>query len=299
MISSTVAAVVVTYNRINLLKRTIASLNTQQHALSSIIVINNSSTDGTKEWLKEQPELIVLELENRGGAFGFYTGIKEAYSRGFEWIWCMDDDGYPDKFALQELFRYKHHSPCVMNSLVLDEDNHDLMSFKIGNYTHRRDIVESELINGEANFFNGTFLHYEIIKDVGFPLSDLVIWGDESEYFNRIKYAYKFPLFTVISSLHYHPSAGKNFYLKNWDVKIDWRPYFFVRNKIFVYSSRYKYQFFIYGYYLLFLIVFLGTIILFQRQQHAIKLKLFFIAAIDGLKKNTSKSILDIKNLSS
>ena len=39
MISSTVAAVVVTYNRINLLKRTIASLNTQQHALSSIIVI--------------------------------------------------------------------------------------------------------------------------------------------------------------------------------------------------------------------------------------------------------------------
>ena len=48
-----IIAVVVTYNRIELLKRTVRCLQ-QNKPVSSIVVVNNGSTDATAEWLKTQ-----------------------------------------------------------------------------------------------------------------------------------------------------------------------------------------------------------------------------------------------------
>ena len=97
-----VVAVVVTYNRLKLLKRNIACLR-QNVPVSSIVVVNNGSTDGTAEWLKTQDDLVVLEQENVGGAGGFYTGIEHAYRMGAEWVWCMDDDVFPRADCLEKL----------------------------------------------------------------------------------------------------------------------------------------------------------------------------------------------------
>ena len=51
-----VLVVIVTFNRIELLKRSIESVRANQPF--GIIVINNGSTDGTKEWLDSQPDLM-------------------------------------------------------------------------------------------------------------------------------------------------------------------------------------------------------------------------------------------------
>ena len=77
-----IIAVVVTYNRRELLKRNIHSLRQQDSPLSAIVVVNNGSTDGTAEWLAEQHDLKVISQENVGGSGGFYTGIREAYDMG-------------------------------------------------------------------------------------------------------------------------------------------------------------------------------------------------------------------------
>ena len=58
-------AVVVTFNRLELLKRNIDSLR-QNHPIERIIVVNNGSTDGTREWLSEQSDLLVITQENVG-----------------------------------------------------------------------------------------------------------------------------------------------------------------------------------------------------------------------------------------
>ena len=50
-----VATVVVTYNRLSYLKNLIESLRQQTYTDNHIIVINNSSTDGTAEWLAVGP----------------------------------------------------------------------------------------------------------------------------------------------------------------------------------------------------------------------------------------------------
>lgn len=65
-----VVAVVVTYNRRELLKRNLSCLRANR-PVQSIVVVNNGSTDGTTEWLKEQKDLIVIHQENVGGSGGF------------------------------------------------------------------------------------------------------------------------------------------------------------------------------------------------------------------------------------
>ena len=77
-----IIAVVVTYNRLELLKRNIDCLR-QNTPLTSIVVVNNGSTDGTTQWLAAQPDLQVINQENVGGSGGFYTGIEYAYKAGF------------------------------------------------------------------------------------------------------------------------------------------------------------------------------------------------------------------------
>ena len=71
-----VGIVVVTYNRLALLKEAIDSLRNQIYTNREIVVVNNGSTDGTQEWLNAQKDIIVNTQQNLGGAGGLFTGVK-------------------------------------------------------------------------------------------------------------------------------------------------------------------------------------------------------------------------------
>ena len=101
-----IAAIVVTYNRLNMLKENIDSLKKQTEQNFDILLIDNNSTDGTKKYIKELNDEKIIYIntgKNIGGAGGFYTGVKEAIKRGYEYAWLMDDDTIPYEDALEEL----------------------------------------------------------------------------------------------------------------------------------------------------------------------------------------------------
>ncbi len=95
----TVAAVVVTYNRLEKLKTVLDSLEAQTHAPAQIFVIDNASTDGTAAFLLERewtlPFEVVTMSTNSGGAGGFAEGMVKGYASGADHVWIMDDDCYP------------------------------------------------------------------------------------------------------------------------------------------------------------------------------------------------------------
>ena len=103
-----VVAIVVTYNRKDLLVTVINALLNQSMACD-IIIIDNASTDGTKDYLEEQsfnanPRVNYLYMtENLGGSGGFYEGIKKALQGQWKWFWLMDDDAIPESEALRNL----------------------------------------------------------------------------------------------------------------------------------------------------------------------------------------------------
>src|SRR3954469_22083387 len=106
-----VCAVVVTYNRVELLRECLTALEAQSRPLDRILVIDNKSSDGTPDMVRaEHPGVELVELpENRGGAGGFYEGTRRAYEDGFDWLRLMDGDPNPTQTLLAILLLSPAH----------------------------------------------------------------------------------------------------------------------------------------------------------------------------------------------
>ena len=98
--------VIVTYNRLSLLKECVEHAINQTIPATKIIIIDNSSTDGTKEYLKifknDKRFVISNETENLGGAGGFAKGIRLANQEDLEWIMLIDDDAILDYDCMEK-----------------------------------------------------------------------------------------------------------------------------------------------------------------------------------------------------
>ena len=106
-----IVAIIVTYNRKELLKESILSFFQQTYQNFSIYIIATASTDGTYEYINDMLDNDRLYYfntgKNLGGAGGFSFGIKEAVQHGFSYLWIMDDDTLPKPTALEELLAAK------------------------------------------------------------------------------------------------------------------------------------------------------------------------------------------------
>ena len=289
-----VIAVIVTYNRQALLAGCIAALKTQTRKIDSILVINNGSTDETGMWLRKQQDIDHISQENVGSGGGFYTGIKTAYERGFNWIWLMDDDGFPKEDALEKLLEDDNEELLLRNCAVINKDDKKSFVWKTLHYKSI-DEVNSRIIPNIAHPFNGTLLHRRIVERVGFPNPKLFLWGDETEYYYRIIKKNAIPFCTITDSIHYHPPTSFS-YKQEWDYESGWKMYYYIRNRYHVHRSKfYPYFPFALCMYLGFLLAFACITLLYQKQD-AFK-KLVFIAwpAKDALLDNfeaTPASIL-------
>ncbi|MGC9121183.1 MAG: glycosyltransferase family 2 protein [Sulfurihydrogenibium sp.] len=151
----TVCAVVVTYNRKQLLIECLESLRKQTRPVQGIYLIDNASTDGTPDLLLEkgyinelppkslnepwEKEFEIKNLtdgnpirlhyvrmhENTGGAGGFHEGVKRAYEKRYDWLWLMDDDAEPKEDALEILSLYFKEDNVVglAGSVILPDGN--------------------------------------------------------------------------------------------------------------------------------------------------------------------------------
>lgn len=104
-----IGALVLTYNRQELLARCLEAIAGQSRAPDAAIVLDNGSTDGTADYLRARgrPELARVAAfrveRNLGSAAGFDLLFRIAYRRGYDWLWCMDDDVVAEPSALEEL----------------------------------------------------------------------------------------------------------------------------------------------------------------------------------------------------
>jgi GT2 family glycosyltransferase len=107
-----VCAVVVTYNRCELLRACLTALLAQTRPLDRILVVDNASSDGTPELLaREFPTVDARRLaRNEGGTGGFHEGMKAAAADA-EWLWLLDDDTVARPDALERLLAGVERAP--------------------------------------------------------------------------------------------------------------------------------------------------------------------------------------------
>ena len=106
MTAETVAIVVVTHNRAELLDRMLEGLARLERPADAVIVVDNASTDETAAVLRRcalHGLQAVRSEQNLGGAGGFHLGMRTAYEQGFDRIWLMDDDVIPAPDCLSVL----------------------------------------------------------------------------------------------------------------------------------------------------------------------------------------------------
>jgi rhamnopyranosyl-N-acetylglucosaminyl-diphospho-decaprenol beta-1,3/1,4-galactofuranosyltransferase len=208
-----IAAVIVTYNRLELLKRCVKAVLAQSRAPDEVLVVNNGSTDGTQEWLAQESGLIVITQKNLGSAGGFHTGFKHALDRGHDWVWCMDDDGVAAPDCLEQLLKPDDGHFDFRSPMVLSIEDPARLAFELlpkgatANITTKveaRETAIDGLLPGIATPFNGTLINRLLLLDVGLPLVDLFIWGDEVEFQLRAEKA-GHGVGIVTSSEFYHP----------------------------------------------------------------------------------------------
>lgn len=237
-----IVAVVVTYNRRELLKRNIHCLRANT-PVSSIVVVNNGSTDGTAEWLDTQQDLTVIHQGNVGGSGGFHRGIEYAYQAGAEWIWCMDDDVFPRTDCMEHLLPYMTEPHVgILAPRRLMEGQIFTNDFQRVNLTNPfasmyQQKLKKQVVNAPVEIcgtaFEGLCIRREAVEKIGLPNKELFIFCDDTDYCLR----------TVLAGFRilYIPSAlmdkEKFFSNDNWEErskKKKWKRFYQVRNSTYL-----------------------------------------------------------------
>jgi GT2 family glycosyltransferase len=112
-----IAIVIVTWNKLlglQLLLEDIQQLQSIDSQLD-IYVIDNASTDGTSDWLRDSQSnvKVIRTVQNCGGSGGFSLGLKTASELDYSYIWLLDDDVRLDTNALIELVAVLENQPAI------------------------------------------------------------------------------------------------------------------------------------------------------------------------------------------
>lgn len=223
---SNVAALVVTYNRKELLVECLGAIAVQEFSPTSIVVVDNASTDGTGELFADGGEYADVPglhyfrmAENLGGAGGFKEGIRRCMETGCDWIWLMDDDCIAQPDTLAELVaalpsaakrcsEVSFLASCVVGPAgepmnVPAVDTRPTENGYADWYLDLRDgIVEIE----RATFVS-LLINARAVEKLGLPIGSFFIWGDDSEYTVRLTHHYG-PAYLVGSSVVLHKRAN-------------------------------------------------------------------------------------------
>jgi GT2 family glycosyltransferase len=292
-----IAAVVVTHNRKKLLKECLQALLVQTHPLDEIIVIDGASSDGTDKMIKNEfPQVSYIRLERDEGASAcFHEGMKNAYVKGYEWIWIMDDDAEPRKNTLEELVKNTNLENAVVLTPVVVNEFNEIQKYHRGYLSFGMFSLSQKPLPKEKYFskfpveitftsFVGPLINRKAINDIGFPRKDFYIHHDDVEYCIRLAKIGKIYLIPQAVMLH-KQREEKRFLSRKIHVpyKDLWKYYYGIRNIIYLrrkYCTN-KLTFISKELFLLFCRII--AIVLFE--DHKIKRLRFYISALtDGLR---------------
>ncbi|MFR8255336.1 MAG: glycosyltransferase family 2 protein [Ruthenibacterium sp.] len=241
-----IAAIVVTYNRKELLHQCIEKLLAQQKAACDILIVDNASTDGTgaevQAFAKHQPHLFYRNTgANLGGAGGFNFGVRWAVETGYSYLWLMDDDTLPCPNALAELWNAHkqlqgNYGWLSSKCLWLDGA---LCPMNIQRATPFQEIKSfaQPLVPAQMASFVSLFLKAETVRKFGLPIKEFFIWTDDWEFTRRISRA--LPSYVIADSTVVHAMKEN----KESNIAIDSserinRYYYAFRNEAYVFRRE-------------------------------------------------------------
>lgn len=252
-----IAAVVVTYNRRQLLRECVEALLRCSKSVDIFVIDNDDSKKvGILKSSKDRKAQPMYRYmcngrvryyalgKNLGGAGGFCYGIKTAYRQGYEYFWLMDDDTIIDLDTLPELLLagetvggnwgylsslalWEDGTPCLMNHHKPAKD-----------WEQSKEFLKNGIIKIQMATFVSFLVKREVIEKVGLPYKEYFIWGDDTEYSSRIAEFY--PCFLAGRSIVTHKmknNESANLFQMKDIARIE-RVYYSIRNDMCTYRRK-------------------------------------------------------------
>ncbi|EGD42086.1 glycosyltransferase [Nocardioides sp. WG-D5] len=201
----TVAIVVVTYNRADMLRGLLDGLTKLDQPADAVIVVNNASTDHTAQVLAEAvtPNLQVIDSpENLGGAGGFHLGTKAAVEQGWDRLYLIDDDVVPAHDCLEVLLA--QDEDCLFS--VREDRNGNLIELAALKFDLRNPLAIKpktaavmdtyptrdampERVPVENVAFEGFMIRRTVLEEIGLPDPTYFIFYDDVDLAIRARRA--------------------------------------------------------------------------------------------------------------
>lgn len=245
-----IVAVVVTYNRKELLRKNLIALLNQEEYSTDIIVVDNASSDGTAEMIFREFNVSQLIYRNTGsnlgGAGGFQYGIREAMKNPngymYDYVWIMDDDTIPQCDSLKELLAadkelngkwgwlssvayWTDGTICRMNIQKKNIFKH------VGKNEYNRKISPVKMCS-----FVSLLVKASVIREVGLPIGEYFIWTDDYEFTGRISRKYPCYMVTKSKVIHAMKNHLRVIFAKDAPERIN-RYYYIYRNDVHCYRQ--------------------------------------------------------------
>lgn len=243
-----ISIIVVTYNRIDLLKECIYNIKKNRKFIYKAYVVDNNSNDGTKEYLESIDDDLFHSLylsDNIGGAGGFSYGLKYAFEHSTsDAFLLMDDDTMIQSSTLDEMIKasnklngefgflasnvrwYKDNKPSYLNIPEVSKD-----------WTIDLDKL---IIKISSSSFVSFLVSRIAVESLGLPIKEMFIWADDVEYSTRI--SSKFPSYLVPNSIVIHKCKENNYGDDIVNCQMNRIFYYqcMFRNRIYIYRKYYS-----------------------------------------------------------
>jgi rhamnopyranosyl-N-acetylglucosaminyl-diphospho-decaprenol beta-1,3/1,4-galactofuranosyltransferase len=238
-----VAAVVVTYNRRQLLLETLAAVHSQSRAPDAVIVVDNASTDQTAAAVRAQYPTVQLAglARNTGGAGGFAYGTALALAGDADLIWLMDDDTVPQPHALRAMLEARSCHPAGPPALIAsrviwtDGRAHPMNTPRTKPFAARAERLAAAAAGClpiRSASFVSILVDAGVCRRRGLPLADYFLWNDDFEFTMRLLRGNTGVLCPASVVVHKTRTFGST------DVDPGPRFFYEVRNKIWTLRAR-------------------------------------------------------------
>lgn len=187
---------ILSYNRKEELRNTLEKVYAQDYKNLEVIVVDNSSIDGSPEMVSNEfPQVMLIQLPKNIGISGWNEGFKIAKG---EYVLVLDDDSYPDTNTI------------ATGVKVLSSNNQfAAVSFHIYNTILERSETSDFL--KQPYFFNGcgAMIRTSVFAIVGYYSDQIFIYYNELEFCARI-YDNELKVIYLSESYCFHEQSSKS-----------------------------------------------------------------------------------------
>ena len=202
-----VCAVVLSFNRSELLTKCVESVLNQEKIKCDVLIIDNGEDEEVgKIYADSSVERVryIRPEKNCGCAGGFNLGIRTAIELGYKYIWTLDDDVIPYKNTLSELAEAGEELSGdwgILSSVAYWNDGSlckaniqkkGLFTF-LNKNDYDRDRIPVKMVSWASMLINS-----KAVYEVGLPISEYFIYSDDYEFSSRV--SSRFPVYVIPQS---------------------------------------------------------------------------------------------------